>query len=192
MPRLTPENKERRARRMREEICRTFAAMAAEEGDVSMERLAEKVGIAKGTIYNYFRDKAELTAAVMESRRELMLAAMEQTIPEQAPPGEQLGRFVRIMIDDFNRHRHLRMEYLRSNPVRAVSKKPRPVDILIRIIERGIARGVFRAQRPEEAALFIFCSLTGKFRHLLLNDLAAIPDEEYRVMMDYLLAALKK
>ena len=71
MPRLTPENKELHIAQMRENICRVFAEMFAADGDVSMESLAEKTGIAKGTIYNYFKDKKELTAAVMENRRRM-------------------------------------------------------------------------------------------------------------------------
>ena len=57
MPRLTPENKEFHTAQMRENICRVFAEMFAAKGDVSMEHLAERVGIAKGTIYNYFKAK---------------------------------------------------------------------------------------------------------------------------------------
>ena len=130
MPRLTPENKELHTARMRENICDTFAEMFAAEGDVSMEHLAEKMGIAKGTIYNYFKDKSELTAAVMEIRRRAMVELMEKEITPAASAIFQLERFVQIMWEDFHRYRHLRMEYLRSNPVRAISHRPRPLDIL--------------------------------------------------------------
>ena len=192
MPRLTPENKELRAAEMREKICRTFAELFAVDGEVSMDRLAETVGVAKGTIYNYFKDKSELITAVMETRRVLMVELMERTIPPEAPPEEQLGSFIRIMIDDFNRHRHLRTEYLRNNPVRPVPGKIRPGDILKRIIRRGIELGVFRENDVDEAGLFVFCSLTGKFRYLLLHNRDADPETEYRIVMNFLLAALKK
>ena len=192
MPRLTPENKELHTARMRENICNTFAEMFAAEGDVSMEHLAEKMGIAKGTIYNYFKDKSELTAAVMEIRRRAMVELMEKEITPDASAIFQLERFVQIMWEDFHRYRHLRMEYLRSNPVRTISHRPRPLDILKKIMEQGIAGGEFRQTDPEEAALFVFCSLIGKFRHFLLKNHAADPKKEAEITLSFLLPALRK
>ena len=192
MPRLTPENKELHTQRMRENICRTFAEMFAADGDVSMEHLAEKMGIAKGTIYNYFKDKGELTAAVMEIRRNAMIELMKREIKADDTAASQLECFVRIMWEDFHTYRHLRQEYLRNNPVRPIPDRPRPLDILKGIIEHGIATSEFRETDGEEAALFVFCSLIGKFRHLLLKNLAADPEKEAVVCLSFLLPALKK
>lgn len=193
MPRLTPENKELHTAFMRKRLCTAFAEMFAADGDVSMEHLAEKLGIAKGTIYNYFRDKDELISAVMEIRRSNMVELMEQNISPESSGEEQLGMYIRIMIDDFNRYRYLRMEYLRRNPLMQLSShsRPRPVDILKQIVERSIRSGEFRKNDPEEASLFIFCSIIGKFRHLLLNNRDADPESEYRTMMKFLIPALK-
>ena len=192
MPRLTPENKELHIAQMRENICRVFAEMFAADGDVSMESLAEKTGLAKGTIYNYFKDKKELTAAVMENRRRMMIELMERAIDPATPAVQQLETFVRIMWEDFHTHRHLRLEYLRNNPVRQIPHRPRPLDILKRIIEQGIAASELREMDPEEAALFVFCSLIGKFRHILLKDLIPEPEKEIRITLEFLLPALRK
>lgn len=192
MPRLTPENKELHITQMRENICRFFTELFVAEGDVSMERLAEKSGIAKGTIYNYFKDKKELTAAVMESRREAMISLMEKEISPDAPAEQQLETFVCIMWKDFHTYRHLRLEYLRNNPVRQIPHRPRPLDILKKIMEKGISSSEFREMDPEEAALFVFCSLIGKFRHYLLKDVAAEPEKEAQSTLSFLLPALKK
>lgn len=192
MPRLTPENKELHIAQMREHICRVFSELFAAEGDVSMEHLAEKSGIAKGTIYNYFKDKKELTAAVMESRRKAMIGLMEEAISPDAPAVQQLETFVGIMWQDFHTHRHLRLEYLRNNPVRQIPHRPRPLDILKKIMEKGIAVSEFREMDPEEAALFVFCSLIGKFRHFLLKNVDIDPEKEACVTLSFLLPALKK
>ena len=44
----------------------------------------------------------------------------------------------------------------------------------------------------EEAALFIFCSMIGKFRHFLLNNIEADIEKEIRTSLEFLLPALKK
>ena len=192
MPRLTPENKELHTTRMRENICHTFAEVFALQGDVSMELLAEKMGIAKGTIYNYFKDKKELTAAVMEMRRKATVELLEREISLRSSASEQLETFVRIMWEDFGKSRHLRLEYLRNNPFPQNPHRPRPLDILGRIIGHGIASGEFREVDQEEAALFIFCSLIGKFRHFLLKDKPAHLEKEIPLTLDFLLPALLK
>ena len=66
------------------------------------------------------------------------------------------------------------------------------LDFLKRIMEQGIASGEFRKTDPEEAALFVFCSLLGKFRHFLLKQLEADIEKETEVMLSFLLPALKK
>ena len=156
-----------------------------------MEELAEKTGIAKGTIYNYFKDKTELTAAVIELRRKAMVTLMEKEISPELPAPQQLEIFVRIMWEDVGRYRHLRLEYLRNNPVRHIPLRPRPVDLLERIVAKGIAEKTFREVDSAEAALFVFCSLIGKFRHYLIQDLPALPEEETAKTMSFLLPALK-
>ena len=191
MPRLTPENKEHHTAVMREKICHAFTEIFSAGGSVSMEELAEKTGIAKGTIYNYFKDKTELTAAVIELRRKAMVALMEKEISPELPAPQQLEIFVRIMWEDFGQYRHLRLEYLRNNPVRHIPLRPRPVDLLERIVAKGIAEKTFREVDPAEAALFVFCALIGKFRHFLIQDLPALPQEETAQTMSFLLPALK-
>jgi hypothetical protein len=127
----------------------------------------------------------------MEMRRQAMTVLMEEKILPDLSASEQLEIFVAIMWQDFNTYRHLRLEYLRNNPVLHLSHRPRPLDILKRIIEQGIASGEFRKTDPEEAALFIFCSLVGKFRHFLLKNLEADTEKEKNVMLSFLFPALK-
>ena len=179
MPRLTPENKEFHTAQMRENICRVFAEMFAAKGDVSMEHLAERMGIAKGTIYNYFKDKGELTAAVMEIRRQAMSEQMEKLIRPEFPAAVQLETLLRIMWEDFTTYRHL-------------PPRPRSLDILKKIVEKGMGNSEFRSMDAEEAALFIFCSMIGKFRHFLLNNIEADIEKEIRTSLEFLLPALKK
>ena len=117
---------------------------------------------------------------------------MEEKLSPSLSPQEQLKLFVTIMWKDFNTYRHLRLEYLRNNPVLHLPHRPPVLDFLKRIIEQGIASGEFRETDSEEAALFVFCSLLGKFRHFLLKQLEADTEKETEVMLSFLLPALKK
>ena len=76
------------------EIVRAARRVIGELGfdEASMERIAHEAGIAKGTIYLYFRNKEELLAHVAEHGfRELMerarLATRARAAPSPSSPG---------------------------------------------------------------------------------------------------------
>lgn len=66
--------------RARQKIARRAAIMAAAEralgadGDVAVESIAVAAGLAKGTVYNYFPDKAALVEAVTQAVEQRLLA----------------------------------------------------------------------------------------------------------------------
>lgn len=76
--------------RARQKIARRAAILAAAEcalggdGDVAVEDIAAAAGLAKGTVYNYFPDKAALVEAVTQSA-ELRLLADIAASPSSAP-----------------------------------------------------------------------------------------------------------
>lgn len=76
--------------RARQKIARRAAILAAAEcalgsdGDVAVEEIASAAGLAKGTVYNYFPDKAALVEAVTQSVERRLLADIVAS-PVSAP-----------------------------------------------------------------------------------------------------------
>jgi len=72
---------------------------------VTMERVAQEVGIAKGTVYLYYRSKDEILRQLLD----LDLAELrDETVPAIAAPGEldaRLRRYVSAMLAFFDRKR---------------------------------------------------------------------------------------
>jgi AcrR family transcriptional regulator len=95
--------------------------VAAEEGlpSASLQAIAERAGVAVGTIYNYFPDRQELFAALFKRRREELSAAIDETAKKHAkePFAAQLEAFLNAVFNHFDQRR----EYLRlaqdSQPV---------------------------------------------------------------------------
>lgn len=83
------------------------AARAFNSGDVAaarMEDIATGAGIAVGTLYNYFRDRQALVSAVLQSRTQGLLDALDDVIAEATAAGRapaafaaDLHRFVGVL-----------------------------------------------------------------------------------------------
>jgi len=94
------------------------AANAFNGGDVAtarMEDIAAGAGIAVGTLYNYFRDRQALVSAVLQSRTQGLLDALDQVVlaAAAAPGGSSrrfaadLHRFVAVLTRHCDEHRAL-------------------------------------------------------------------------------------
>src|SRR3984893_19590013 len=95
--------KERRARQkqsIREEILDAARTLFVTEGyeHVSMRKIAEKIEYAPGTIYLYFRDKAEILDRICEETFSKLLRKMEAIKHDTTAPLDKLRRVLRTYI----------------------------------------------------------------------------------------------
>jgi TetR/AcrR family transcriptional regulator, cholesterol catabolism regulator len=123
----------------------------------SIDEMARRAGIAKGTVYRYFESKAELYIAVLVENADHFVQRMQATVERGLAPDEQLraiGRFYR-------RHYTEHPEYFRIfwavENQRLIGDVPedllrvvtdvwrRCLEILATQIERGVEAGLFRA-----------------------------------------------
>lgn len=167
MPRYNPEKREQLAEQMRADILRCYIRLAAEIGDVSMERLASEVGIAKGTLYLYYKTKADLLRAALALGRSRMLERMTETLNKSISAPEKIEEYARWMMEEFRDHRLLRMEYLRNNNEQPLPKNVAAFEILSKIIEQGIQEQTIRPMNVEDIVFLIRSSLIGQFAYLL-------------------------
>lgn len=94
---------ERRARQkasIREEILDAARTLFVKEGyeHVSMRKIAEKIEYAPGTIYLYFRDKAEIMERLSEETFSKLLRKMQALNNDPSNPLEGLRRGLRTYI----------------------------------------------------------------------------------------------
>src|SRR5882762_2524527 len=94
---------ERRARQkesIREEILDAARTLFVKEGyeHVSIRKIAEKVEYAPGTIYLYFRDKAEILDRICEETFARLAIRLEAISRDQADPLDCLRRGLRTYV----------------------------------------------------------------------------------------------
>jgi len=146
-------------------IIDTAATLFDEHGyhNTSMEDIAEGVGLAKPTLYHYFRSKDEILFEIHNAMIEMILASHQERLP--GSPGrwgellkEMMGDIIRLMETHpghlrifFEHHRELPESY--KTTIR--SKRNRYRDHVRDVIVNGIEAGEFRAVDPDLATLAV-------------------------------------
>ncbi|MFI5956368.1 TetR/AcrR family transcriptional regulator [Cryptosporangium sp. NPDC051539] len=149
----------------RREIITAAAGLFDRDGysRTSMDDIAKTVGIAKPTLYHYFRSKEEILSSIHEEFIDLLLAKEERRRRAGLPPEQML---LEVMVDILElmetHHGHLRVffEHHRELPDAARpgmrAKRDRYEEAVTRTIEAGVTSGVFRDLEPRLTALGLF------------------------------------
>ena len=131
---------------------------------VTMERVAQEVGIAKGTVYLHYKDKQELLDAVKESAIDPLTAKLDEIVASNLSPARKLESYALRYLSYFDENRDLfrillyEREVPRSHGGRFRSTRyKRSVERVAGVIDEGAAEGVFRddVDANKAAAMFI-------------------------------------
>lgn len=161
-----PEAKVRPATRARRtDIIDAAALLFHERGyhSTSMEDIAEHVGLAKPTLYHYFRGKDEILLEIHTAMIEVILTSHERRLP--AGPGRwaellkgMIGDVIRLM-ETHPGHLRIFFEHQRELPdlYKADIRQKRNLyrDHVRNVIIGGIADGEFRDVDPELTTLAV-------------------------------------
>jgi len=154
-----PRRRQQKARRQEDILTAAFDVFAARGYEATrIDDVARRAGIAKGTIYLYFRDKERLFQAVVRNLIPKRFDVLVDSVP--GPPEELLGLLLsqfytnvvksekvplifRMLVAESGRFPELAEIYHREIIVpgmKAVRK----------VLERGVAEGVFRNTKALE------------------------------------------
>ena len=190
MPRYNQEKRELLAEQMRTLIVETYVRLANQNINISMEYLAAEAGIAKGTLYLYFKTKDELQRAALAESRKVMLERMTQTLNSPLSAPEKLMQYVQWMMEEFCQHRLLRLEYLRNNNQPPLPKNIKGIEILTKIIQQGVNEKSFRDVPVDDTVILIRASIIGQFMFLLRSDLELDLEKALALFKDIILRGL--
>jgi len=131
-----------------------------EYDQATMQDVMESVGIAKGTIYHYFKSKKELLEAVINDMVEESLAAMQQVVDKAK--GNALQK-IQLLIEKGNiaGEEEEILGYLHragneAMHVRLLAEAlVKQAPLYAELIRQGCAEGLFQTDNPLECAEFI-------------------------------------
>ena len=139
----------------------------------NLDEVAAGAGVAKGTLYRYFENKAELYVAVLSVNGDVFEHKMRETIEPSLPPAEQVRRMSRFYIEHWTAHREYFQIFwaLENEPV--IGELPEPVvaqvtalweqclQLLSDALDRGVREGVFVAHDSWEVANILWTLANG-------------------------------
>ncbi len=164
---MKPASRERRKAARPGEIAAAALALFSEQGFAAtrMQDVAARAGIAKGTLYLYFPTKEELFFAVVREALLPRLAAVEAWVAGQVGPAPEVLRGLlvqapgmgrggvaaipRLVLSEAGRNRAIARFYAEEVVARGMR-------VVAGILERGMARGEFRAVDAPAMAPVVF------------------------------------
>ena len=166
---------------------------------VTMERVAQETGIAKGTVYLHYYDKQELLDAVKESALTPMMTSVDEVFRSDGPPEQKLRSLVSRYFAYFDEHRDLfrvliyEREVIRVQGSRYQSDRYRHmVQEAARVINDGIRSGVFRQVDAHNVAAMFIESMYALMNQRLRSDKPAPVEEDANLIGDLFIHGLEK
>lgn len=131
-------------------------------GACSVEMIIREIGIAKGTFYYYFRSKPDILQAIVDRTLGRIVEMAERVADDPELPAMQkmealLGNAHIGGDDSLEVAEMLHLPENRElHELTNIQTVLRLSPILARIVEQGIAEGVFEVERPLETIQFLF------------------------------------
>jgi TetR/AcrR family fatty acid metabolism transcriptional regulator len=137
----------------------------AEKGffQARVAEIAERAGVADGTVYLYFQNKEQILMAAIDSAFDVFLQRARSELAGDLDPREQLRRLGRLHLQSLGAHRPLALlfqtELRQSARFLAQFSHRRLIeyfDLIRAAIRQGQIDGIFRTDIPEKIAANCF------------------------------------
>jgi AcrR family transcriptional regulator len=164
-----PGRRERKATERRRAILRAAASVFRDRGyaNASMDEIAERLDMAKGNLYYYFKNKQELLFFCQDHSLDRLIANAEEALGLDAPYDERLRRVivghVVCVLDELDgASAHTEVHALPADlRDRVIEKRDRYETLVRTIVGQGIAARAFASLDPKMAALALLGALNG-------------------------------
>ena len=155
-----------------EAILEAGESVFAEQGlhTARMDSIAERAGVAVGTLYNYFADRNALVTALIDSRRAELLERLDQALDttEELSFRDQLQAFVMAVFQHMKEHKGFLAILLEAESANVASAKPKRAARALferfeRVVARGTQSGALRDDLPADYAALLHGCLRAAF-----------------------------
>ncbi|MEM7007744.1 MAG: TetR/AcrR family transcriptional regulator [Thermodesulfobacteriota bacterium] len=160
-----PSKKRGRTKSRKDEIMKAAANLFSKKTyhDVTMDEIAEEVGVAKGTIYLYFDSKENLYLEILEHTHQTIESILEKEIAKHHPAPEKLKNILALIFQFYFQNMDV-LRILTRDETRLIQEhfefterwRHRRIKLYRKILEKGIKEGSFRPANTELMALIIF------------------------------------
>lgn len=194
---LSLRYRSKRERRL-EEILNIASNLFSEKSyhDVTMDEIVEKAGIAKGTIYLYFKSKEKLYLKILEDSHEAIESLLEKEIEKHDPAPTKLRKVLKLIFQFYRQNLDV-LRILSRDETHLIREhyefterwRLRRLKLYEKILEKGIKEKSFRPANMKLVSLIIF----GLVRSVMFfyksdKSAGAMADEVFTLISEGLLA----
>ena len=166
---------------------------------VTMDRVAQEAGIAKGTIYLHYKDKQELLEDVKNSSLDPMVTRMDEVFASDASPDRKLRTYSLRYLQYFDERRDLFRILLYEREVTRVqssrfqgNRYRHLVEQAARAIRKGVKKRIFRVvDERSVAVMFVEANLAIMNQRLLTESPRPVEDDA-QIISDLFLHGLAR
>jgi AcrR family transcriptional regulator len=166
--------------------------------DLTMEDVARRAGVAKGTLYLYFPAKEDLFRAVAHDMFQAALARWKVIVAETTPGLDRVRALVEAQLEFFEQHRGIFVQVFQGSLPMRLTENPKKraemimanVHVLAGALKEAMDRRLLRPADPFQSAVclfglirgFVIARILGGMAGLLPSRAATIWDCFYRGM----------
>ncbi|HEX2833105.1 MAG TPA: TetR/AcrR family transcriptional regulator [Thermoanaerobaculia bacterium] len=197
------------SRKTKEEVVEEFRCASIQDAamrviarkgvdETTIQDVADEAGIAKGTVYVYFRDREELFARTADRAFEMLVAKMEPVFDVVSSFADKLTRVVTTQLRFFDENRALFRATLALSQKDASHKKKSPsfgryMTRLEQMFADAHASGELRRDLDPQALAAVYrdCVRGVILRRLELTKPKTSPDDDARLIVSILLHGIQ-
>jgi AcrR family transcriptional regulator len=139
----------------------------------NLDEVADKAGVAKGTLYRYFESKAELYVAVLAHNGAIFEEKMRATLSPDLSPAEQVRKTARFYFDHYVANPDYFQIFWAIENQSVIGELPAPVldevarlweqcvQIVAEVVENGVKTGEFQECNAWEVAHLLWTIANG-------------------------------
>ncbi|UCC66672.1 MAG: TetR/AcrR family transcriptional regulator [Deltaproteobacteria bacterium] len=166
-------NREKLARREAIIVCARELFLAKGFNATTMDEIAQRAELSKGTLYLYFNSKEELYVTVMSEGLKILFDRIEETFNLDLPPDQVIRKLGEVYYRYYLDHRdyfrilfflehgdvskQLPRELIQAN----LDKGIRCLQLFAGVVQNGIEEGIFSPVDPRKAALAFWGATNG-------------------------------
>lgn len=149
--------------------------------DVTMDEIADKVGVAKGTLYLYFSSKEKLYLEILEETFDSIESLLEKEVAKTDTAPNKLKKVLKIVFKFYRENIDV-LKIFSRDETHLIQEhhdltekwRLRRLKLYEKIIEKGIKEGSFKTKNTRLAALMLYGSVGAV---MVFYDLDKSPEE---------------
>jgi AcrR family transcriptional regulator len=170
----------------------------------TMQEIAEEAGVAKGTIYLYFRDRDELVEKTFETAMEKLFVQIDEALDRDVSFENKLRAVTEAQLAFFSQNREFFRLYLSLRMPEGTPAQQRRhqrschpryrqrVEKLAGVLQQAIARGELRDLDTERLALFIIEGSTAVLLERLTEKSSPVESADVDLIVGLILDGTRK